>query len=704
MKITKCLLIFLLVVCVAMAAVACNPTEPENPEDPTGPSTPADPSDPSDPADPSDPSDPVTPVKHTVTWQNGSSFTFTTETGEALPATQEVDNGSSLKFKVAVNDNTMGVTKVVAGDDTLTADANGVYTVVVNDDITVSALVQKLSIVSIEVTTAPTRKEYFAGDTLDKTGMVVTATYNNGVTGAITDYEVRYAYGTALSTGDTAVTIAVGSLTCELTGLTVRDHVPFTNVAVSLTAVEGKPVLTVTGTLGDATMATLEIKGCGKHNATLNGKDFTIAIDLATVIAGAKGGDWLDLKLFHSAEHYIDLTDSQATDMSATVVYEGRKYFFASYESALKIVWEDAEPFKALGTTLEVVGGVPTLKVTGTLGTAPNAKLDIKGCGQYEATYSGEGNKDFTISVNLATALASSEAGDWLDLKLYYGESYTDLYKEQATNYDASFISAGRRYFFASWGISEDAPQALKIVWEAVPDYTAEAGVEIVGDKAVITVTGVGDAALAGTDSGIKAWYDADIAFTGSVDATGAFVYTYELDENAKAATMWLHKYENGSKKGDLKGTVAAGKESVTIGRRVITVVSDNGQLKVVVAEVPSYTAEVGLAVVGDQVVLTVTGQINEDADQRRVHAWCGNGIDFVETSKDAEGVYVYTYTFDSLATGDTMYLHMMLGNQEKNLAGTIKEGAGSVTHGGKTYTIARDGASGEITVKIANA
>ena len=451
-------------------------------------------------------------------------------------------------------------------------------------------------------------------------------------------------------------------------------------------------------------MATLEIKGCGKHNATLNGKDFTIAIDLATVIAGAKGGDWLDLKLFHSAEHYIDLTDSQATDMSATVVYEGRKYFFASYESALKIVWEDAEPFKALSTTLEVVDGNPTLKVVGTLGTAPNAKLDIKGCGQYEATYSGEGNKDFTISVNLVTALASSKAGDWLDLKLYYGESYTDLYKDQATNYDASFISAGRRYFFASWGPSEDAPQALKIVWEAVPDYTAEAGVEIVGDKAVITVTGVGDAALAGTDSGIKAWYDADIAFTGSVDATGAFVYTYELDGTAKAATMWLHKYENGSKKGDLKGTVAAGKESVTIGRRVITVVSDNGQLKVVVAEVPSYTAEVGLAVVGDQVVLTVTGQINEDADQRRVHAWCGNGIDFVETSKDAEGVYVYTYTFDSLATGDTMYLHMMLGNQEKNLAGTIKEGAGSVTHGGKTYTIARDGASGEITVKIANA
>ncbi len=520
MKITKCLLIFLLVVCVAMAAVACNPTEPENPEDPTGPSTPADPSDPSDPADPSDPSDPVTPVKYTVTWQSGSSFTFTTETGEALPATQEVDNGSSLKFKVAVNDNTMGVTKVVAGDDTLTADENGVYTVVVNDDITVSALVQKLTVVSIEVTTAPTKMEYFAGDTLDKTGMVVTATYNNGVTGAITDYEVRYAYGTALSTGDTAVTIAVGSLTCELTGLTVRDHVPFTNVAVTLTTVEGKPVLTVTGTLGDATMASLAIKGCGKHNATLNGKDFTITVDLATVIAGAKGGDWLDLQLYHSASDYIDLTDSQATDMSATVIYEGRKYFFASYESALKIVWEDAEPFKALSTTLEVVGGVPTLKVTGTLGTAPNAKLDIKGCGQYEATYSGEGNKDFTISVNLATALASSKAGDWLDLKLYYGESYTDLYKEQATNYNASFIHEGRKYFFASWGPSDDAPQALKIVWAEVGLFeTLTATLEEVDGIPTLVIRGtLGTAAEAKLDIKNCGQYTAEYSGEGNRD------------------------------------------------------------------------------------------------------------------------------------------------------------------------------------------
>ena len=42
------------------------------------------------------------------------------------------------------------------------------------------------------------------------------------------------------------------------------------------------------------------------------------------------------------------------------------------------------------------------------------------------------------------------------------------------------------------------------------------------------------------------------------------------------------------------------------------------------------------------------------------------------KTSKDTDGVYVYTYTFDSLATGDTMYLHMMLGSDDHILHSCI--------------------------------
>ena len=269
--------------------------------------------------------------------------------------------------------------------------------------------------------------------------------------------------------------------------------------------------------------------------------------------------------------------------VQASFISAGRRYFFASWgpsedaPQALKIVWEETGVIENLAVTLEEVEGIPTLTVTGVLGSAEFAKLDIKGCGQHEATYGGANNREFTISVNLVETLASASQGDWLDLKLYYkADAYNDLTTDDVTDYQASIMYNGRNYLYANW------EGALKIMWKA---YSAKAGVEIVGDKAVITITGQVDPSLAGTDSGIKAWYGADIAFTGSVDATGAFVYTYELDENASVDTMWLHKYVNGSKEDDLRGTIVAGKESVTIGNKVITISNAGGQLIVVVTE-----------------------------------------------------------------------------------------------------------------------
>ena len=45
-------------------------------------------------------------------------------------------------------------------------------------------------LVSIEVTTAPTKTAYFEGDEFDPTGMVVTATYTDNSTSPVTDYDV----------------------------------------------------------------------------------------------------------------------------------------------------------------------------------------------------------------------------------------------------------------------------------------------------------------------------------------------------------------------------------------------------------------------------------------------------------------------------------------------------------------------------------
>lgn len=60
-------------------------------------------------------------------------------------------------------------------------------------------------LVSIAVTTAPTKVEYDEGDNFDKTGMVVKATYTDNSTATITTYTVSPS--TDLAVTDTSVTI-----------------------------------------------------------------------------------------------------------------------------------------------------------------------------------------------------------------------------------------------------------------------------------------------------------------------------------------------------------------------------------------------------------------------------------------------------------------------------------------------------------------
>ena len=66
-------------------------------------------------------------------------------------------------------------------------------------------------LVSIAVTTPPTKTTYTEGETFDATGMVVTATYSNETTVAVTGYTV--APSGELATTDTSVTITYESKT-----------------------------------------------------------------------------------------------------------------------------------------------------------------------------------------------------------------------------------------------------------------------------------------------------------------------------------------------------------------------------------------------------------------------------------------------------------------------------------------------------------
>ena len=64
------------------------------------------------------------------------------------------------------------------------------------------------ALTGISVTTAPTKTAYTEGETFDKSGMVITATYADGTTKTVTGYKTTPTATTPLTTDDTSVTIS----------------------------------------------------------------------------------------------------------------------------------------------------------------------------------------------------------------------------------------------------------------------------------------------------------------------------------------------------------------------------------------------------------------------------------------------------------------------------------------------------------------
>lgn len=122
----------------------------------------------------------------------------TLETGETVIVEGITPDKMKAVLNQNVDDNEGGVTFLTPGEN-YNADIKGVCQ-------TWNASVVVPDLVSIAVTTAPTKTAYTAGETFDATGMVVTATYSNTTTKAVTTYTVTPS--TALSTTDTAVTIS----------------------------------------------------------------------------------------------------------------------------------------------------------------------------------------------------------------------------------------------------------------------------------------------------------------------------------------------------------------------------------------------------------------------------------------------------------------------------------------------------------------
>ena len=115
------------------------------------------------------------------------------------------------------------------------------------------------SVEKIEVTTMPQKTQYAAGETFDKTGMVVTATLSDGSTRDVTD--MVSASSEPLKNGTTKISLEFG-----------RDQIMYRNSPIGSAMIAGSTIAAITTTVqirvGEGTVTWGDVNGDGKVNST----------------------------------------------------------------------------------------------------------------------------------------------------------------------------------------------------------------------------------------------------------------------------------------------------------------------------------------------------------------------------------------------------------------------------------------------------
>ena len=158
-----------------------------------------------------------------------TSLTIATQPTKTNYYVGDTLNTAGLTLKAAYNN---GTTQTITSGFTCTPTAlstAGVQTVTVNyggKTATFTVNVQDVTLSGIAIASNPTKTSYFVGDTLDTTGLKLTATYNNGTTQTITSGFT--CTPTALSTaGAQTVTVNYGGKTATFTVNVELPVLPF---------------------------------------------------------------------------------------------------------------------------------------------------------------------------------------------------------------------------------------------------------------------------------------------------------------------------------------------------------------------------------------------------------------------------------------------------------------------------------------------
>ena len=153
--------------------------------------------------------------------------------------------------------------------------SNGIVNVETNSTIYCYVYFDRNDVVSIAVTTPPTKTQYEPGEIFDPTGMIITATYIDGTTNIVTNYTITN--GDKLSEDMTTVTISY-------TENGVTKTTTYEVVFVSVPVITIKRHSTVTGS--NSTYANVTINGVVYDGS----QEVALSLPIGTNIACYIGG------------------------------------------------------------------------------------------------------------------------------------------------------------------------------------------------------------------------------------------------------------------------------------------------------------------------------------------------------------------------------------------------------------------------------
>jgi hypothetical protein len=182
----------------------------------------------------------------------------------------------------SVNNSVITVKGLSKGSATLTIIAtSGSQTDTKTCNVTVTTLTK--TVTSIAVTATPTTTEYAINTAFNSSGLIITATYDDDSTAAVTGYTLNPANGATLSTlGTQTITVTYGSVSTSFSVNVVENLVVLNSIAVTtqpskvaylLNETFTSTGLVVTGTYSDGTSAALTGYSLSIDGVTLNEGD-----------------------------------------------------------------------------------------------------------------------------------------------------------------------------------------------------------------------------------------------------------------------------------------------------------------------------------------------------------------------------------------------------------------------------------------------